>query len=543
MKTKNRVCRRWSRRLLFLSVILLGALISSYAQGSLLFKVIELPEQNTTVENVLKAISEKGGFAFTYTDELPLNREVFLEAKSQTVKGFLNELFPNREFKFVDRGNKIIIVPRDIKNFIIPTQTIKGRVLDVDSKLPLNGVNIVFEIAGKTYGTVSDAKGDFRFKKSPVGRANIWFSYMGYSPRVFTNIMIASGKEIVMDVEMVESAYELSEVIISPTSFHKSEPVNDLAMVSTRKISSLEMDNFAGAIADISRAAYSFPGVIINNDGQNHLIIRGNSPKGVLWRLEGVEIPNLNHFAEIGSSGGGIGIISNTMIANSDFFTSAFPAEYGNALSGVFDLNMRKGNTDKHEQTFQLGLLGTEFMAEGPIKKEGGSSYIAQYRYNTLQLATNLFGIEMPSIPRFQDLSFKLHLPSQKMGVFSIFGISGWSHEDGEFTDYIWKSKMSTIGISNTYSISPKTYIKSVAAFSIWKYKYDRYENFNVGTFDQTRYHHDFLVKDQVAKISVILNHKLSANHKFKTGLIIENNSYLTDLRYRVDPVSNPALE
>ncbi|MFC2104898.1 TonB-dependent receptor plug domain-containing protein, partial [Bacteroidota bacterium] len=333
-------------------------------------------------------------------------------------------------------------------------------------------------------------------------------------------ILVSSGKESVVNVELEESFINLNEVKVI-YKIDKSRPINDLATVSGRSFSANEINNYPGSLSDISRTALSFPGVLSRNDGQNHIIIRGNSPKGLQWRLEGIEIPNLNHFSDIGASGGGVNIISNNMIAGSDFFTSAFSAEYGNALSGVFDLKLRKGNNEKHEQTFQIGFLGTELMLEGPIKKNSNSTYLAQYRYSTIswiqKLASNL-GAEIESIPTFQDLSFKIYHPTKNLGTFSIFGIGGLSDEEGE-NGYIMSSNMSTIGISNSYIINPKTYLKTVISLSGWHYTWD--ETSNIGSIGEPiDYVWSSDVTEYTTKASISINRKINAKHKIKTGII-----------------------
>ncbi|PLX14637.1 MAG: TonB-dependent receptor, partial [Marinilabiliales bacterium] len=313
-------------------------------------------------------------------------------------------------------------------------------------------------------------EGNFRFENISIGRYDLSFSYVGYKPVVINKVLVNSGKEYVTLVELEESFVNLNEVkVISSTN--KSRPINDLATISGRSFSANEINNYPGSFADISRTALSFPGVLSSNDGQNHIIIRGNSPKGLQWRLEGIEIPNLNHFSEIGSSGGGVNIVSNNMIAGSDFYTSAFTSEYGNALSGVFDLKLRTGNNEKHEQTFQISPIGIELMMEGPLKKGSNSTYIAQYRYSTFGLIEKL-GVALESVPDFQDISFKVYHPTKKIGTFSIFGIGGLSHEKGE-NGYDWNSNMSTVGASNFYSINSSTYIKTIVSLSGWQYKWD----------------------------------------------------------------------
>ena len=350
-----------------------------------------------------------------------------------------------------------------------------------------------------------------------------------------SEILLLSGKEQVVNIRMEEQVTNLKGVEISSMT-DKSKPVNDLALVSSRRISALEMEYYPGSLDDISRAAVSFPGVLSGNDGQNYLIIRGNSPKGLQWRLEGIEVPNLNHFAEIGSSGGGIGIINNNIIGESDFLISAFPSEYGNALSGVFDLKLRSGNNEKHEQTFQVSFLGTELMAEGPLNRKSNSTYIAQYRYSTMATFKKL-GIDLKSVPEFQDLSFKIFLPTKKAGTFSIFGIGGLSNEEGD-SGYRWNSNMGTFGIVNNYIINSGTWIKSIVAVSGWHFRWE--DNDNIGTpevpIDYNLYDN---VTEYSTKVSVNINRKISTRHKLKMGLVFDNTFYDTFMGWKSDTLFN----
>ena len=405
-------------------------------------------------------------------------------------------------------------------------QTIRGQVVDQDSKAPLPFVNVSLEAEGTTTGMVSDKNGYYLFRNVPIGRVNLRFSFVGYETAYLRNMVLGSGKELVRNVELVESVQELEAANITYNS--KSEAINNRVSVSGRSISAYEIENTAGSLTDISRTVQSLPGVSSSNDGQNHIVIRGNSPKGLQWRLEGIEIPNLNHFSDIGASGGGIGIISNHMIATSDFLTGAFPAEYGNALSGVFDLRLRTGNNDRHEQTFQVGLLGTEFMAEGPINRHTNTTYIAHYRYSTLKIIQAL-GADLPSIPDFQDLSFKIYHPTRKLGVFSFFGIGGLSHEVGENDAYDMNSNMSTLGLSNHLTVNSRTFLKTTLAFSGWKYSWD--EESNIGTeAEPVDYIWGTDIKEYTLKAAFSINRKLNAKHKLKSGVVFEqafNDSYM----------------
>jgi len=405
-------------------------------------------------------------------------------------------------------------------------QTIRGQVVDQDSKAPLPFVNVSLVEGEINMGTVTDERGYYILREVPLGRVNLRFSFVGYETAYLRNQVLGSGKELVLNVELVESVLELeaAEITYSPTS----EAINKRVSVSGRSISAYEIEHTAGSLTDISRTVQSLPGVNSANDGQNHIVIRGNSPKGLQWRLEGIEIPNLNHFSDIGASGGGIGIISNNMIATSDFLTGAFPAEYGNALSGVFDLRLRTGNNDQHEQTFQVGLLGTEFMVEGPINRNTNTTYIAHYRYSTLKIIQAM-GADLPSIPDFQDLSFKIYHPTRRLGVFSFFGIGGLSHEVGENGEYDMHSNMSTLGLSNHLTLNPRTFLETTLAFSGWQYSWE--EESNIGTESEPL---DYLwgtdIKEYTLKAAFSINRKLSSRHKLKSGLVFEqafNDSYM----------------
>ncbi|MEN8117175.1 MAG: TonB-dependent receptor, partial [Bacteroidota bacterium] len=504
-----------AKLIILFSLLFYGFIYSAYTQTPLLDKELQFKEKTTTVKQFLFELGKAGGFYFSYSQKVPLKKKVQISSEKQSVRKHLDHIFNGESFKYIEQGKKILIVPNPEKKEKLK-QTIRGRVVDLDSKVPLIHVNIILDSITSYIGTTTDENGYFRFNNVPVGRHNLIFSYVGYESKLVSNFLVASGKEYIVPVEMEESAVKIPEVKVTFTE-NKSRPINDLTIVSGRSFSANEIENYPGSLSDISRTSMSFPGVTSANDGQNHIIIRGNSPKGLQWRLEGVEIPNLNHFAEIGASGGGVNVISNNMIAGSDFITSAFPAEYGNAISGVFDLRLRNGNNEKHEQTVQVGVIGTELMVEGPIKKETNTTYIAQYRYSTLRLFQEL-GVPLESVPDFQDLSFKIYHPTKKAGVFSLFGIGGLSREEGD-AGYVWKSNMATVGLSNSLTINPKTFLKSILSFSGWKYSWDQGKNIGsaespINQVWKTN------VKDYMLKASFSINKKITAKHKIKAGVV-----------------------
>ena len=271
------------------------------------------------------------------------------------------------------------------------TQTLKGRIVDQVSKSAVIGATVVVQGSDPLKGTTTDIEGYFTIPEVPIGRVNLRLSSVGYEQKIIPSILIESGKEKFVEIDLVEALIEMEEIEIVADKQDRGQPLNELATVSAISISPEETSRYAATFDDPARAALTYAGVSTGGDDLlNEIVIRGNSPKGILWRLEGVEIPNPNHFGNVGSSAGGISMLSSNLLSASDFFTSAYPSDYGNATSGIFDLRMRQGNFDTHEHTFQAGLLGVAAASEGPINRENRSSYLVNYRYSTLALFDNV---------------------------------------------------------------------------------------------------------------------------------------------------------
>ena len=299
-------------------------------------------------------------------------------------------------------------------------QTIRGQVCDVASGEPIIGVTITVE-NGTTMATVSDVDGNFEIKNVPVGRHSVRATYIGYEPVLLKEQLVSSGKELVLTLRMRESISELGEVVVKPR-VNKQLPLNEMAQVGARMFSVEEASRYAGGMADPARTASMFAGVATGG-ATNGISIHGNSPQMLQWRVEGVEVPNPNHFAEITEAGGGVFTsLNGTVLANSDFLTGAMPAEYGNALSGAFDMKMRVGNNTKYEHAVQVGTLGVDFASEGPLAKGSKASYLVNYRYSFLEIAKKLHAINMEhETLDYQDLSFKLNMPTTKAGTFAVW--------------------------------------------------------------------------------------------------------------------------
>jgi len=351
------------------------------------------------------------------------------------------------------------------------TQVVKGRVIDKITSQPLPGVSIVIANTSPLKGTTTDIDGYYRLTDVEIGRTEVQYSFVGYLPIQLKNLNLVSGKELILNIEMEEDLKQLDEVVIK--SENKTRANNKMATVSARSFTVEETEKYAGSWGDPSRMATNFAGVVSAGDQRNDIIIRGNSPTGLLWRLEDNVIPNPNHFGALGSTGGPVSILNNNQLANSDFFTGAFPAEYGNALAGVFDLKMRDGNNENHEFLGQIGFNGIELGAEGPINKEKRSSYLGNYRYSTLA-AMDAIGVDLgwgDAVPQYQDFSGKLNFPHKK-GNTTIYGLGGTSsikiHETEEdTTSYVQNgSDMIAVGVSHTQFTSPNSKLKVGLAFS-----------------------------------------------------------------------------
>ena len=314
--------------------------------------------------------------------------------------------------------------------FIVPAQpilrsVITGTVVDQQTQSPLPGATVVLEDSDPIIGAVSDAAGFFRISGVRIGQQRLKVTFMGYAPVLTDPLIVTTGKETITTIYMQETAINAAEVEIK-AGYRKNEAINTMATVSVRSFSVDETFRFAGSYNDPARMVANFAGVTSGIDNRNDIIVRGNSPTGLQWRIDDMEIPNPNHFAAVGTTGGPVTLLNNNLVTNSDFFTGAFPAQFGNTLAGVFDLKMRNGNADKHEYWFQVGWNGLEFGTEGPFSKKSRASYLVSYRYSPLQFL-NWFGINTGIVPKYQDLNIKIDIPTRKAGTFTITGIGGLS--------------------------------------------------------------------------------------------------------------------
>ena len=273
-------------------------------------------------------------------------------------------------------------------NAINNTQSITGQIRDAVSKEVLIGAHVYTLDSLNRVFSITDGNGNFELENVKLGRHRLVCEYLGFENYTSHSFILSSSRPYVLDINLTPSAMELEQVEVT-ANFQDDKAQNEMVLLGARSFSVEETERYAGSIADPSRMAVSFASVQSSNDLDNDLIVRSNSSVGLSWRLEGVEIENPNHFARIGSSGGGISMLSVNMLSNSDFIYQSPVSEYTNAIAGVFDMRLRKGNMHNNESSFRFGIIGTDIMTEGPIRK-GHSSYLVNYRYSTLGILNDL---------------------------------------------------------------------------------------------------------------------------------------------------------
>jgi hypothetical protein len=426
------------------------------------------------------------------------------------------------------------------------TQTVRGTVTDAASKSPIVGAVVVLIGSNPPNGASTDTDGHFRLAKVPVGRISLKISFVGYEDSFAKDIIVNAGKEVVLDLSLTESLTKLDEVTVT---YKRSEDArvtnNEMATLSARPFNPSETLKYAGSLGDPSRMAANFAGVSGANDARNDIVVRGNSPSSLLWRLDGVNIPNPNHFSALGTSGGPVSMLNANLLAKSDFMSGAFPAEYANALGSVFDVRLRKGNDEKREFLGQMAFNGLEVGAEGPYSKKSKASYLVNYRYSFLGLVSNL-GFEIAGTPYYQDFTFKTDIPVGKRGTLTAWTIGGRSNVNffgkdvdtegdayGDENENTRVKYFTGIGaIAYEHRFSDRTYGKLTFSGS------RSTQQFNGDTVIYRGESKDILreiateqaefINDKLS-VNAYLAHKISARDKISGGVIIDLNRF--DLR------------
>jgi len=428
------------------------------------------------------------------------------------------------------------------------TQRISGYIYDEASRVPLSGVIVTVLNTTPARGAATDENGRFRIDSVGIGRRSLKVSYISYEDKVLNDIVVTAGKEVNLDIALQEAVHNMNEVTISyDRSKDKNRTINDMALISARSFNVDETKKYAGALGDPSRMAANFAGIVAGNDSRNDIVVRGNSPTGMLWQIEGLNAPNPNHFGTITSTGGPVSMLNNNNIAKSDFLTGAFPAQYGNALAGAFDIKLRNGNRDKAEYVAQIGFNGFEGGAEGPIGKNKKTSYLINYRYSTLSVFKEL-GLNLgtgTAVPVYQDVNYKVVSDLSKKSKISVFGLAGNSRADflgkdidttkpdlyggNPFSDQKTKFATTITGASFEHLLSEKSTTKLIVGYSSTD---QLYTNDSIGQSDNTS-HPSELADFSTGKLSIqwLYMHKFNAKNNLQTGLTYENISY--DMQYK----------
>lgn len=422
-------------------------------------------------------------------------------------------------------------------------QTIKGKVFDKDTQAPLIGANVVVLGSEPVKGATTDQNGAFWIQHVPVGRYDLKTSYIGFEPQVLPEILVSSAKEVVVKFHLTPSVLDAEQVVVEGAS-RKEVPQNSMAVVSARTFTVEETRRYAGGMDDPARLAASFAGVTTGAAQDNAIIVRGNSAKGILWQVDGVRVPSPNHFPDINVAGGGfVSVLSSHILDNSDFYTGAFPAEYGNALAGVFDMKLREGNSEKAEYTFQAGVLGIDAAAEGPLRGIRGASYVFNYRYSTFALIKGLIPSEQ--IPEYTDYAFKVVIPTSNYGKFSIWGLGSndLNDEPNEPDSSLWtvawdrisydlEMGMNVVGLTHKYLATRNTYMKTSIA------RTEKYSSMHMYRLNNNLIEEDnFLVENKTGTLTLssYLNTRVSRRHTNRTGIILDRLGFQFDQQAAIE--------
>ena len=420
------------------------------------------------------------------------------------------------------------------------TQTIRGTVKDNATQRALEGVSVYLKGTNPIIGTTTDETGNFLLENVPIGRYIVKASFVGYETFTIPDLLVSSGKESILNISLVQTAQNLDEVVVTD----QRSTIETVVPISSRTFSVEETRRYAATFFDPARLATSFPGVVGVNDQANHISVRGNSPNSLLWRLEGVDVVNPNHLSNAGTfsdrrvpSGGSQSTLSAQVLDDSRFFSGAFPAQYGNAIGGVMDMYLRKGNNQQQEYTAQLGLIGLEFAAEGPFREGYEGSYLANYRYSTVGILTNILGLDFGGERiTFQDLSFNLSFPTKKGGEFTVFGVGGtgsnvfealrdstrWEEQEDRF-DVTFTNDMAAVGLTHTLPLGEQSLLKSVVATS--SLSSERFSNRVSDTYKTTRVSEDNYRETRIS-VTSSFTHKFIGNHTLQGGFYFDNLYY-----------------
>ncbi len=343
--------------------------------------------------------------------------------------------------------------------------SIHGFVRDRVTQEGIPGATV--RIVGSKIGGKSDLSGKFQIDQIPVGTSTIRISVIGYAEAIRSDIQITAGRSAYLLVELETSSIEAKEIVVKADPFQQAPEIS----TSTQRMAQEEIRRAPGAREDLSRAVQIMPGVQMNSDDRNDLVVRGGSPTEVLFRIDGIEFPNPNHFGTQGATGGPIGMINNDFVADVNFLSGGFPARFGDKLSAVVDVNYREGNPKFTGNTY-FGFAGAGGVIEGPIGNNQSGSYIFSIRKSWLDLISGM--MNYGAVPHYQDAQFKLSNALSPVDRISILGIAGssdikmepkLSDSDIPQTEHILdKQNSGVIGVNFTHMFPKVGYTRFIAS-------------------------------------------------------------------------------
>lgn len=492
-----------------------------------------------TLKEIFGEIEQQTGYSFAYNcSAFPVDEKRKAVFERLSLSEVLRRLLAGSGFTFKIKGKHILIVKARPPQHV-PVQDLRGKVLDAQTREPVFATVLLLhpELSGK--GSITDSVGNFHIGQLPVGRYALQISAIGYEPVTVTDILLNSAKEGYCEVALTENTQHLQEIVVR-APVYKNRLLNPMALTGGHMLSMEEASRYAGGFNDPARLVTSFAGITSSSVSSNALEVRGNAPQYVQWRMEGVETPNFSHFADVTGLGGGMLTgLSSHVINHSDFFYGAFPAEYSNALAGVFDMNLRTGNTQAYEHAFQAGIWGIDAASEGPLGKKGNSSYLFNYRYSFSGIADKISGTNEGL--DYQDLAFKINMPTRHAGTFSLWGIGLQDHirqnyeEDTEKWEEVqdrtlqeYNFRKGILGLTHHLPLPRNAYLRSTAAVTYSEVK---------GTLDEAdealHFHRMAEIKNNAANLilSTYYNRRYSARHTNRSGMTLTGMDYRINLK------------
>ena len=437
--------------------------------------------------------------------------------------------------------NKYVILSIFLCHYVLAQTTgaLSGRIFDIKSQLPLQGATVLLE--GSIFGTISDSEGYFKLENIPSQSYNITTSFLGYESETQFNIIVKSKGNITLLFELGEVSENLDEIVLVRNPFKtKSE-----TPLSTQTFSVVEIETYPGGNNDITKVVQSMPGISPSIGGfRNDIIIRGGAPNETVYYLDGIEIPNINHFSTQGSAGGPVGMVNVSFVREVTLSSSAFGAEYDNPLSGVLAFEQREGDPSGFGGNFRFGASEAGLTLEGPLFRKNKiepakTTFLFSVRRSYLQFLFELIGL--PIRPDYWDYQWKIKHEINKYNSLTFIGIGAiddFSVKAPDEFDAEQQASLEQIPIidqrSATVGLSWKRNYKNGKGFMTTALSSNRLENVFVRFKDNTTKTGTIFQNDSYeweSKLRFQTTHYVD-QWKWSTGFNMQKSSYKNDTRF-----------